>query len=513
MGNKHRENKPLPARPPNISRPHRRLHQAPGESFAEAEPDLDGRRGGHIPGQRRRPPRASTPWLQFKSWFNHVAVRFPARITVIVFSLLITVVTGLLSLPIANTTGEPTPFVDALFTAVSAVCVTGLVVVDTALYWSFFGQVVLTVAMSLGGLGVMTMASLLALVVSRRLGVTSRLMNIEASRDGDGYMGDAWKLVIGVLVTTIVVEVILFLVILPSFLASGDELKVAAWNATFMSVSAFNNAGFVNLPQGLTPYIGDWFILFPLMLAAIIGAIGFPVIVDLKRHWRKPRTWTLHTKFTLSTYFGLLLATGIMVAALEWHNPYTFGPLDLSEKLLNSFVASVNPRSVGISVVDVSQMTAASWLVTDFSMFVGGGAGSHAGGIKVTTFTVLLLAAWSEARGQRDVQGFGRRLPKSTVRQSVAVLLVGALLVAITTLILQVITPFTLDRILFEVISAFGTVGLSTGITSALPAAAKFLLSFLMVTGRVGPMTFAAAIALRQRQSFIRLPEERPLVG
>lgn len=493
--------------------PTRRRAEAPGEAFAESEPELDRPQGNRKGKRLGLPSRAYSPWLQFRTWFNHVALRYPARLTVIIFAFLILVVTSLLLLPISNVTGEPTPFVDALFTAVSSVCVTGLTVVDTGLYWTFFGQVVLVLAMGLGGLGVMTMASLLALVVSRRLGLTSRLLNTDTPRGNQGYLGDAWHLVIGVLVTTIAVEVVLFLMIFPSFAAFEEDLGTAAWNSIFMSVSAFNNAGFVNLSEGLTPFIGDWFVLFPLMLAAIIGAIGFPVIVDLKRHWRNPRTWTLHTKLTLSTYFGLLVATGLLVAALEWGNPYTLEPLTLSEKVLNSFVAAVNPRSVGISVVDVSQMTAASWLVTDFSMFIGGGAGSHAGGIKVTTFTVLLLAAWTEARGERDVETFSRRLPAATVRQAVAVLLLAALLVAATTVVLQVITPFTLDRILFEVISAFGTVGLSTGITSALPSAAKFLLSFLMVTGRVGPMTFAAALALRERQSFVRMPEERPLVG
>ena len=499
-------------KPLGASGPKPRRVQAPGEAFAETEPDLGTRRVVHFTKEWQAPP-ARMPVHTLKSRLNHFAIRYPARLTVIVFAVLIFVITGLLLLPISNASGTPTPFVDAFFTAVSSVCVTGLTVVDTALYWSFFGQVVLAIAISLGGLGVMTMASLLALVVSRRLGLTSRLLNMDAVGGNQTHLGDAWQLVIGVLVTTITVEAALFLLVFPAFAADQEDVGQAAWNALFMSISAFNNAGFVNLPDGLTPYIGNWFVLFPLMLATVIGAIGFPVIVDLKRHWRAPRTWTLHTKITLTTYFGLLVITGIVVAALEWTNPYTFGPLNLSEKLLNSIVAAVNPRSVGISVIDVSQMTGASWLITDMSMFIGGGSGSHAGGVKVTTFTILLLAAWAEARGDHDVQTFGRRIPRATVRQSIAVLLMASLLVASVTVILLMITPFTLDRVLFEVISAFGTVGLSTGITSALPSAAKILVAFLMVTGRVGPMTFAAALALRQRKSFIRLPEERPIVG
>ncbi len=442
--------------------------------------------------------------------FNHYAIHYPARLTLLVFFLLITLITGGLSLPWANVDGRITPFVDALFTAVSAVCVTGLTVVDTATYWTFFGQLVIFFGISLGGLGVMTMASLLTLAVSRRLGLTQRLMTQD---DTQGRLGDALTLIKGVLVTTLVAETVLFLVVAPAFLRQGHTFASSIWDALFMSISAFNNAGFVNIPEGLEPYIGNWMVLLPLMLAAFVGAIGFPVIVDLRRHWRKPRTLSLHSKITISMYVGLAITTGLIVAALEWNNPYTMGPLDFSTKVLNTIVEAVNPRSVGISALDVSQMTGATWLVTDVSMFIGGGSASHAGGIKVTTFTILVLAAWAEARGKKDVEGFHRRIPHGTIRQAVAVLLAAALLVIGATAVLLVITPFTLDRLLFEVISAFGTVGLSTGITSALPIGAKFLLAILMVIGRVGPMTFAAGLALRERQSFIRMPEERPIVG
>lgn len=493
-----------------LRRDHQEREQADlGERFAESEPILHHKQSIELgPVIARRLAMSRTH--RFRYWFNHIALRYPARITVTVFAVLILVMTSLLLLPISNARGTVTPFIDAFFTAVSSVCVTGLTVVDTATYWSPFGQGVIALAISLGGLGVMTMASLLALAVSRRLGLTSRLLSVDATQ---GRLGDALSLVLGVLVTTIIVEAVLFAIIFPPFLQQGQPVGTAAWNALFMSISAFNNAGFVNLPEGLAPYVGNWLVILPIMMAAVVGAIGFPVIVDLRRHWRTPRNLTLHTKMTLSTYFGLVVVTGVIVAALEWGNPYTFGPLDLSEKLLSSIVAATNPRSLGASTIDVSQMTGASWFVTDISMFIGGGSGSHAGGIKVTTFMVLLLAAWSEARGNRDVETFGRRIPPFTVRQSVAVLLAGALLVISATVILLVITPFSLDRTLFEAISAFGTVGLSTGITSALPDAAKLLLAFLMVVGRVGPMTFAAALALRERQSFIRLPQERPIVG
>lgn len=443
-------------------------------------------------------------------WFNMVAFRYPARLTLTIFLILICAATAALMLPISTAKGKNLEFIDAFFTAVSAVCVTGLTVVDTATHWTTFGQGVIVVAITLGGLGVMTMASLLALIVSRRLGLTQRLLSADDTR---GRLADAGTLVMGVIVTTAVAEILLFLVILPSFLDQGHAPGEAAWNALFTAVSVFNNAGFLNLPEGLAPYIGSWTVLLPLMMAAFIGAIGFPVITDLRRNWRRPKSWSLHSKLTLSTYLILAALSGLAVAALEWNNPATFGPLSLSEKVLNSIVEAFSPRSLGISAVDVSEMTGATWLITDISMFIGGGSGSHAGGIKVTTFAVVLMAAWAEARGRTDIEVFHRRIPHGTLRQAVAVLLAAVMLVIGVALVLLVITPFTLDRIIFEVISAFGTVGLSTGITPLLPVTGKILLAFLMVVGRVGPMTLATALALRQTRSLVRMPEERPIVG
>lgn len=483
---------------------------SPGAYFAETEPFWPTGKGVYQPASGLRPTHSVSRGHRVSQWLSHVAYRYPARLTVSVFALLILVVTLLLSIPAASATGRHTPFVDALFTAVSAVTVTGLTVVDTATHWSFFGQLVIAVGMSLGGFGVVTMAAMLALVVSRRLGLTQRLLS---AGDTQGRLSDAGTLFFGVLASTLIVEAVLFLTILGPLLRRGHDAGKAVWSAAFMAISAFNNAGFVNLPEGMAPYAGSWGVLLPLMMAAVIGAVGFPVITDLRRHWRQPKSWSLHTKLTLTAYFTLMVGSGVVVAALEWNNPATFGALNGSEKLLNAIVESVNPRSLGVSAVDVGDMTDATWLVTDLSMFIGGGSGSHAGGIKVTTFVVLLLAAWTEARGKPDVEAFRRRIPHSVVRQSVAVLLLAVALVTIAALGLLVMTPYSLDRVLFESVSAFGTVGLSTGLTPFLPHAGKLLLAVLMVAGRVGPMTLAAALALQNRHTVVQRPQARPMVG
>ncbi|MDF2846384.1 MAG: TrkH family potassium uptake protein, partial [Oerskovia sp.] len=222
---------------------------------------------------------------------------------------------------------------------------------------------------------------------------------------------------------------------------------------------------------------------------------------------------SLHTKLTLTTSAVLVVVAVVLFAAFEWTNEKTLGPLSLNEKILASLFAGVMPRSAGFSTIDINGMHESSWLITDALMFVGGGSASTAGGIKVTTLAVMLLAIVSEARGDRDLEAFGRRVPRETLRLAVAVSFIGATAVLVASLLLLEITGWTLDVILFETISAFATVGLSTGVTADLPTAGKYVLVVLMFIGRTGTMTLAAALALRDRRRVIRYPEERPIIG
>ncbi|MFF3064733.1 TrkH family potassium uptake protein [Oerskovia sp. NPDC057915] len=442
---------------------------------------------------------------------DRLARHSPARLAVTVFAAVISLFTLLLMAPWATTSGRSASFVDALFTATSAVCVTGLVVVPTGTYWSTYGQVVILVGIKIGGLGVMTLASILGMAVSRRIGLTQKLLT--ASETKTTRLGEVGSLIRVVIITSTTIELLIALLLLPRFVVLEESFGEAAWHGLFYGISAFNNAGFIPTAEGLTPYVGDWMLLMPIIVGVFIGSLGFPVILNLMRNRRRASKWSLHTKLTLSTSAILVVVAVVLFAAFEWTNEKTLGPLSLNEKILASLFAGVMPRSAGFSTIDINGMHESSWLITDALMFVGGGSASTAGGIKVTTLAVMLLAIVSEARGDRDLEAFGRRVPRETLRLAVAVSFIGATTVLVSSLLLLEITGWTLDVILFETISAFATVGLSTGVTADLPTAGKYVLVVLMFIGRTGTMTLAAALALRDRRRVIRYPEERPIIG
>ena len=466
-----------------------------------------------VPGGPSGPhPQVPTSHIQrIRAWLSKQARYSPARLALSTFALIIGVITLLLMAPIASATDTSAPFVDVLFTAVSAVCVTGLTTVDTATYWSPFGQAVIAAGIVVGGLGVMTLASILGFAGSRHRGLTQRMLATQET--GTGAMGQISTLLKAVIATSLSMQALLAIMFAPRFLTMGINPARAIWDAVFMAISVFNNAGFVILPEGLTPHVTDWWILIPIILGTTVGAIGFPVIMDVSKNLRSPRRWRLHTKLTLSTYLILAFIGALTLALTEWHNPATLGAIDTPSKILNAMLAGVNSRSSGLSALDVGAMHSQTHFIQDILMMIGGGSASTAGGVKVTTFAVLVLAVIAEARGDRDIETFGRRIPTSTVRLAVAVSLLGLAMVAMSVVLLMSMTDHSLDIILFETVSAFATVGLSTGITPNLPVAAKYVLIALMFAGRTGSMTVAAALALRERSRVIRMPEEQPIIG
>ncbi|WP_026819573.1 TrkH family potassium uptake protein [Arthrobacter castelli] len=461
-------------------------------------------------------PRTRGPfWLisAARDFVDGVAKSSPARLALIVFAMVILLFAGLLSLPISSATGVVTPLHNALFTAVSAVTVTGLTVVSTALHWSFFGQLVILIGMQVGGLGILTMASLMALAVSRRLGVRGRLIADQSMSGGTGRLGEVGTLLRIVVTTSLVIEAILALVLAPRFMILGEPIPLAIWHAVFYGVSSFNNAGFTPHSDGLIPYETDLWILIPIMVGVFVGSLGFPVLMVLLRNGPSYKKWNLHTKLTIEVSLVLLLAGAIGWAALEWNNDATIGDLSLGDKVIHSVFASIMPRSGGFSLVDMNAIEPATRLMTDALMFAGGGSASTAGGIKVTTLAIMFLAIAAEARGDRDVKIHRRKIPEGTMRVAISVIMLGATLVLAGCGLLLPISGQSLDRVMFEVLSAFGTCGLSVGLSAELPPEGKYVLSALMFAGRVGTITLASALALRQRRQLFHYPDERPIIG
>jgi potassium uptake TrkH family protein len=428
------------------------------------------------------------------------------------FAAAIAVGTVLLLLPFATSPGHSTDPFDALFTATSAVSVTGLIVTDTADHWSGFGQVVIMVLIQLGGFGIMTLSSLVALLLSRRLGLTHRL---RAQAETNALNpGDVRRVVLGVALISLVFEAIATVVLTWRFFVDeGVDLPEAFYRGIFHAVSSFNNAGFSLFDDSLEQFVGDWWLCLTIGLATIAGGIGFPVWTELRTSLLRPRRWSLHTKLTVATTAVLLVVGMVVILANEWSNPGTLGPLETSEKLLAGWFQSVTPRTAGFNSVDYGQMREGTLFFTDVLMFIGGGSASTAGGVKVTTLGLLGFVVWAEVRGDPDVNAFGSRVPDLAQRQAVTLVMLAGAVITTATLAVVVMGDIGLSSALFEVISAFSTVGLSTGVTDQIGTSAQAVLIALMFVGRVGPITLFAALVLREHRRLYRLPQERPIIG
>jgi trk/ktr system potassium uptake protein len=436
----------------------------------------------------------------------------PARTVALGFLLAIVVGTVILMLPISHAQGKSAPWLTAFFTAVSAVCVTGLVVVDTGTYWSSFGQAVVMVLFEAGGFGMMTAATVLGLMANRPLRLRTKLLaQVETHSLRLGDVGGVAKLVF---IVTFASEAIVALLLATRLHFAYDlSWGEAAWSGLFHAVSAFNNAGFSIYPDSLMRFAADALILLPVMLAIVVGGIGFPVLYDLRLKAGEPRRWSMHTKLTLLGTAMLLLSGFAAMLLFEWANPKTLGPMSTADKLLSSAFASVSARTAGFNSIDIGAMTPASWASHYFLMFVGGGSAGTAGGVKVGTMAILALLVIAEIRGHGDSNAFGRRISLSAQRQAITVLVLGSALIMLGTLVILYTTEFPIGQVIFEVISAFGTVGLSTGITAELPPSGQLVLTLLMYAGRVGTITLATSLALGERRTTYRYAEEHPVVG
>ncbi|APE28043.1 TrkH family potassium uptake protein [Aurantiacibacter gangjinensis] len=441
------------------------------------------------------------------------ALRDPVRLIPFLFAGFIIVGTILLAMPFSSASGEWTSLVTAFFTSTSAVAVTGLIIEDTPVYWSMFGQITIMVLFQIGGFGIMTAATLLGLVAGRQFGLRDKMATqVERSRLDIGDAGSVLKLVLKI---TVVVESVLATILAIRFATVHDYAwEAAIWHGIFHAISAFNNAGFSTFSDSLMGFQTDPVIQVPVMLTIILTALGYPVMQELRARPLQFAKWTLHTKITVSATIVLLLVGFFATLGMEWDNPDTLGPMSTGAKVLNSWFHSITPRTTGFNTLDMGAMRDQTIVLNYILMFIGGGSAGTAGGIKITTFVVLLIIVWSEIRRQRDAVVFGRRIERGVERQALSIATLGATLIMLATMYLLSITGLPLRDVLFEAISAFSTVGLSTGITADLPPSGHIALCVLMFVGRVGTITVATALALGAAQHKpYRYPEEAPIVG
>jgi trk system potassium uptake protein TrkH len=435
----------------------------------------------------------------------------PPRILVSGFALIILLGALLLSMPFASVSGERLPFIDALFTATSATCVTGLVVVDTGTYFSVWGQIILMCLFQLGGLGFMTMATLVALVLRKRISLRERLLLQEAMNQSS--MEGIVRLIRRVIVYSLTIELV-GATLFASRFAFDMPLGKAAYFGVFHAISLFNNAGFdiFGNYRSLTLYVSDPIVNITAMMLIISGGLGFVVMSDLME-FRKNRKLSLHSKVVLSMT-GTLIAVGtIVIFIFEFSNSKTLGSLDWGGKILSSFFQSVTPRTAGANTLDYTAIRQATMFFTIILMFIGASPGSTGGGIKTTTFTTLIGAVIAMIRGREDIVLFRYRLGKDRIFKALTITLISLSLVIIVTMILSMTEDQAFIKLLFEATSAFGTVGLSVGVTPELSIVGKIVIALTMFAGRLGPLTLAYALGPRTEKELYRHPEGKITIG
>lgn len=436
----------------------------------------------------------------------------PARLVLAGYLTAIGVGTVLLLLPISSRQPGSTSVVDALFTATSAVSVTGLAVLDTGTHWTLAGQLVILILIQIGGLGIMTLATLFAIVFFRRFGLRARqAVAVETkSVSFEDLKGLLAKIVIFALIVQVMVAAVVSWRLI---VFNAESVPSGIYDGVFLAISAFNNAGFAPYSGSLEGFIGDPWVLLTVSLAVIVGGLGFPVVIELVRRWRDPRSWSILTRVTLVMTGSLLVLGTVAFWFAEHDHAATLAGLGAPQQIVASFFTSTMTRTAGFNAIPQQELQPESLFLTNLFMFIGGGSAGTAGGIKVTTIGLLLFVVWAEMRGRSEASIGPRRISAAGQRQALSIVTLGAGVVAVFTFVIMALTPFTFEQVLFEVVSAFGTVGLSLGITPDLPDPAKVLIAILMLIGRIGPLTLAVALAARSRVSLVRLPEERMIVG
>lgn len=430
----------------------------------------------------------------------------PPRVLAIGFIFLIVIGAVLLKLPVAG--GNHVSWIDSFFIAVSATTVTGLGTVDIGSTFTTFGEVVIMVLVQLGGLGLMTFAVMILIMLGRKIGLKQRILIREAFNQTS--LGGLIRLVKLLFIFSITIEGLAFLLLSERWIPEYGWEKGMFYSA-FHTVTAFNNAGFSIWPDNLARYVGDPIVNIVISSLFIIGGLGFTVLVDLY-YKRSFRMLTLHSKLMIVGTVGLNILAMVVIFLLEYGNTASFGGLSLSEKVFGAYFQAASPRTAGFLTIPTTDLTTPTILLTMVLMFIGAGSASTGSGIKVTTFIIVLLATLAFLRGKEEVVVFNRTIKKSIIVRALAIIVVSLLTVTIGLFVLTITENQPFLSLLFEVISAFGTVGLTLDLTPHLTASGKVVIMILMFIGRIGPLAFAFVFATR-KESVVKHPSEDIFTG
>lgn len=445
-----------------------------------------------------------------KNWYARLSATQTIALGFLVIILMGTI---LLMLPIAARNGESAGFLTALFTATSATCVTGLIVADTYTYWSVFGRLVILTLIQIGGLGFMTIGVFVAIFLKKNIGLKERGILQESMNTFQ--IGGIVKLVKKITIGTFVIEGIGALLLSIRFIPKMGFAE-GIGNGIFHSVSAFCNAGFDLMGKfeeyaSLSSLSDDMVVNITVMLLIIIGGIGFLVWDDLHKKKLRFKEYLLHTKIVLTTTGILIFGGAVLIYLFEKNN--LMAGMGTSETVLTSLFASVTARTAGFNSIDTAGMTVSSKLLTMMLMFIGGSPGSTAGGIKTTTFAVMLIFVWANLRNSHGSNIFGRRLEEGEIRKASIVVTINLVLAIVAAIAICGLQTLPMEDVLFEVFSAIGTVGMSTGITRDLTAISRVIIIILMYCGRIGSMTFALSFTERKKVAPVQLPAEKIIIG
>ncbi|MBE6053038.1 MAG: Trk family potassium uptake protein [Clostridium sartagoforme] len=433
-------------------------------------------------------------------------------VQILALGFFITIIIGaiILSLPVSSKSGEPTNFLDAIFTSTSAVCVTGLITLDTSTHWSIFGQTVIMTLIEIGGLGFMSFAVLISLILGKKITLRERLVVQEAMNTFsiEGLV----RMVKYVLIFTVSVQFFGALLLSTQFVPEYG-LSRGIFYSIFHSISAFCNAGFDLFGTSLIGYQSNTVVILVISALIIIGGLGFTVWLEIY-NFKGIRKLSLHAKLVIITTIILVLGGTILMFIFEYSNINTIADMSIKDKALNSFFASVTPRTAGFNSVPTSDMTLASKFLTIILMLVGGSPGSTAGGLKTVTCGILVLTVISIIKGREDVEVFGRRFAKELVYKAFTIVFIGISLVTVVTMILSYTeVGASFIELLYETSSALGTVGLTLNLTPKLSSIGKVLIMLMMYLGRVGPLTVMLALTKKQKKSGYKYPEGKILIG